>query len=746
MPVSQSYQTVMPDADQLASMAQQLFQSIVQGIMQILDGFLVPGTPSAQMQTWVADLDANIASFNAMLSGDWLTFLGWFGLTPANLTTTAPIVSPAWVQQIGTDISQLVAAVLPGIGGSSNLLVAAQALLDHAWQGLTGQTATGNSFAQLAGAASATNNLAATGLTVAQMATNVQAQQTAAKNFYAAMDTTVDCTFELAHIWSAASMPTITVTAAKSAIGYITAKDNVNKLSVTMVAETVGVVTGAYINLYTVNTTTGLCTKVVTGSNFISEIGNLEGLIYYDLAAPLAVAPGQLYAVELWITGPGSVNMLGMSPTWMPTNTLVSPGAVGGSRTGLLTPAFDAVGAGSYTSTSTTTFSWSHTIGSSAQGCFIGFAGPDASGSGAPTAVTVGGVAAILVNSEPVSTGYSAYLYELTGPTLPTGTKTVVVTLPASDNVVGNSVSYNNVSSFGTSFVGNGPHTTTPALSVTSATGQLALVLFSVESAITAFNKTSRWNNGNVTTFFGLMGDVAGAATVNFSATASTTWAAIGLSLIGPLPPVTTFTPTASTTIPWFGLSALGGTTIPVFAPVTTMYYPAGTYTYTLPSWFQLGTDYLDVIPVGAGGGGGGGTSGAGYAGTASTVTVTTASGSHTLTAAGGPGGVAGTVGIPSQSYGGGPGNETYLGTIYYGGGTVTTAFPGSAPGGGGGGGTTFGLYGWGGNAGSWTAATYQPISSTVSITVGAAGAANGGFGSAYGADGAVWLVARQHP
>jgi hypothetical protein len=656
---------------------------------------------------------------------------------------------------VGTTTAQLIEDVIPGIGGQNNLLTAAQAIIDHVWSGLTGLFDTNNSFAQLAGAASSVATLANSALTVAQSATLVQAQQTAAKTIYTAIDATVDATFELAHIWALGSMPTITVTADNSAIGYISTKDNVNKLAVCFVAETVGAVFGVYINLYTVNTATGVCTQIVAGPNIVNQIGTVEGMVYSTLTVPLAVTPGQVYAVEIVVNGTGSLTMLGLSPSWHPTNPVVSPGLPGGARVNAgygPAPIFDSIGAGTFTATTATTFSWLQNIASTATGCLIGFAGPDATGTGAPTGVTVGGVAATLVTSMSLVAGYSVYLYELQGVTLPTGTgKSVVVTLPVADNCVGNSVSYTGLAGFATTSSTNSGGTTPLTLAVTGGAagqGQLAVAAlfnFGGTSALTSFNKTPRWNGGNSGSFRGVIGDATGAGTVNFSAAGGAhAWASVGVPIIGgpPTAPPSTFTPVAGTNIPWLGLSSTGGMTVPIFAPVPTSYYPAGTYLYTLPSWFRLGIDFLDAIAVGGGGGGGGGASGAGYAGTDSTVAV---SGSYMLDAAAGAGGSSGTVAYVWESYGIGPGNETYLGTIYYGGGSVVAAFPGSAPGGGGGGGTTFGLYGWGGGAGSWAAATYQPTSSTVSITVGAGGAANGGFGSAYGADGAVWLVARQN-
>lgn len=178
--------------------------------------------------------------------------------------------------------------------------------------------------------------------------------------------------------------------------------------------------------------------------------------------------------------------------------------------------------------------------------------------------------------------------------------------------------------------------------------------------------------------------------------------------------------------------------------PVQTQYLTAGTYTYTLPGWFNLGVDYLDVIAVGDGGGGGGGLGGAGSPGDGTTVLVTTVSGVQTLTATPGAGGISG-VAAGSAYLGYGPGNDVLNGLNAYGGTTVNWGQPGGSPGGGGGGAQYFDFFGYGALPGSFNAATYQPTATTVAIDIGPGGAPNmGGFTPGAGAPGGVWLQARQ--
>lgn len=208
------------------------------------------------------------------------------------------------------------------------------------------------------------------------------------------------------------------------------------------------------------------------------------------------------------------------------------------------------------------------------------------------------------------------------------------------------------------------------------------------------------------------------------------------------------FTPSGSSNIAKSSLSWNGTAPYIVFEVVDLPpgYYPPITYTYDtpgtevidIPSW----ANYVDRIVLGAGGGGGGLGYGAGSNGGASSATL----GSSTLTGAGGVGGIGGTTTTPANSVGGSPGTDTYSGVPYTGGQQVYYQQNGLPPGGAGGGGYTgYGVYGYGGSPPAWEADT-QTISgeTTMSITVGAGGAASPNYGAGAGASGEVILVFRQ--
>lgn len=171
--------------------------------------------------------------------------------------------------------------------------------------------------------------------------------------------------------------------------------------------------------------------------------------------------------------------------------------------------------------------------------------------------------------------------------------------------------------------------------------------------------------------------------------------------------------------------------------PETTSYITAGSFSYTPPSWFTLGVDYIDGAVLGGGGGAQGsnfGTPGAGGTdGDPSTLVVNGTT--HT--------------GAAGQAYGSpiarglGPGPLTYLDILYPGGGHRDTGgAAGNAPGGGGVSVQAVGVKG--GGPGTWDAFSVIPTSATITGTVGDGGARGGGLNpGGPGAPGVVHVRAR---
>lgn len=172
------------------------------------------------------------------------------------------------------------------------------------------------------------------------------------------------------------------------------------------------------------------------------------------------------------------------------------------------------------------------------------------------------------------------------------------------------------------------------------------------------------------------------------------------------------------------------------------------TTSYTLPSWFRPGIDYVDFAILGGGGGGDSGSGGSG--GPAGPTSITVDGVTHT--AAGGPAANSGgNVNVGgAASVGRGAGTQTYDGQQYQAGGDVSAQAFGSVPGGGGGGGAQFvgytTYYGAGAQPGSWLTGTLQPVGTTIAISLGFGGHGQPNYSAAPGADGGVFLYIYQNP
>lgn len=188
---------------------------------------------------------------------------------------------------------------------------------------------------------------------------------------------------------------------------------------------------------------------------------------------------------------------------------------------------YDATGAGQ--SAASGNLSWSHTIGTGATAVLVGLTGAGTS----PTA-KVGATSMTSLATIVVATGIRIRVFGLLNP--PTGTQTITVTTPGNTSGA-NSVSYNNVTSFGTGVTASGTGTSA-SQTVSSGARQMVFQMFGSDGAVlgdnfTLYNKTQRWND-DVNEFPIVIGDAAGAASVNFTATApgAANWAGIAVPLI----------------------------------------------------------------------------------------------------------------------------------------------------------------------------------------------------------------------
>jgi hypothetical protein len=628
-----------------------------------------------------------------------------------------------------------------------------QSLVDGLFQGFTGLTTTGNSFASVFNAASNNTSTLTAANTNAQNAADYVAIMAINAPGHHAVDPSLNASFPLTAL-TGTTPSEISVTQANSVIGMIQIPAAATKSTIVWQGFGVTSLSAAYVNLYSVNIATGALTKVYSSANIISDIGSGLGWIYVPMTTSLPVVQNSWYAAELQVVGTGTHTMVGLPSHWIPANPNVFPSQLGATRAGLQTVAYDAVGAGATANSgSVSSLSWSHTVGASATAVVVLVASYELG----TISATFGGTTMTNLGSQSANnagnTAGAVVMFGLLNP--PTGAQTVNVSFGGTLPIVaaGNSTSYTGVGAFSSVATGSGSTSTAMSQSVSSGTGQMALTAFAVMNGgsggagtIASFNQTQRYNaspaDGSVAGVALAFGDAAGAATVSFTAADSAAHfsANIGVSLqqaVAP-PPSTIPSPTYSANVPWLALSSETAGTSPSFAPQTTT-YAQGAYTYTLPPWAA----HIDLVGIG-GGGAGQGEQGwnlgqGGHAGTwnavtltvgntgtqipiGNTIAVTVGAGApannsyfldgatggtttfvwtdasstvHTLTCAGGVGG-----GGSGTAYSGfGAGNETWNGVVYYGGGAAASGTGGNGPGGGGGGAPPF-LFGAGGGAG----------------------------------------------
>lgn len=196
---------------------------------------------------------------------------------------------------------------------------------------------------------------------------------------------------------------------------------------------------------------------------------------------------------------------------------------------------FGAVGAGN--AGLGTSRSELHTVGAGSGRAILAFINTHSANASRPSiSTTCGGVAMTELGTityyHPATDYETVTAFGLLNPA--TGSQSIAATIGSSVQAALNSVSYNNVDSFGT-VVTNSGLSGSATLSVPSAVGQMVSMAFSdYITTFSAFNQTSRWNVGwssgaNVSM---MIGDAAGAPTVIFSATTATAFGAIGVPLI----------------------------------------------------------------------------------------------------------------------------------------------------------------------------------------------------------------------
>lgn len=314
---------------------------------------------------------------------------------------------------------------------------------------------------------------------------------------------------------------------------------------------------------------------LVTFTNSLA--GSAEPLLTVNAASLMGGAPqvtpfinvsqGQVYAVELAVTGSGSYNLVGQTSLIPQIGGSIYPKALGAARTSV-SPTFDTSGAGSTLNVTTAvtswSTSWSHTVGSSASSALVVYFARNGGTSNNHAGVNVYAVdsntgltynLAFLI-SEAFNNSNANGVIEVFGTVgIPAGTYTLYMSASLSTSIYVayvNSFSYLNVASMTSS--GSYGASTSPSQTVTSAVGHLVSNCLAAQAtgsteALSAYSASSSHASQDILNstlgfkFPLAIGDFAGAASVTFSATNSTSanWASAAVDLVGLVPAFTSF-------------------------------------------------------------------------------------------------------------------------------------------------------------------------------------------------------------
>ncbi|MDP7703171.1 hypothetical protein [Mycobacterium sp. TY815] len=637
--ISSGLSTAATVADNLGAMLSDLGLSTLNQLGSLIGNL---DTGLADAATAISDVGDDIA---ALLSGAGEATTAALGALITQLVTMLTQISDIFngtvVTPVNTTVSQVQewfnanVAYLANIpntavqgltGFGTNMGNTVQALTDGVWQGLRAFLGIPSGVAppQVSTAAQQVRTDLNNASDIAATAAAFQAKQSISKQSYLSIDPSADPVFPLSNI-NGASPTTVAVTQTKSVMGVIGLPDNGLKKSVVWLGGSLTGITGVYVNIYKVNTTTGVFTRTHRSLNIIGSLtsplpGYSYGWQFYNLPMTdfFPTLQGEWYVAEIQVTGTGTYNIVGVSNAWMPAHTSVYPKGLGATRNSDTRPTVRTVG----------TFALGGTGGISTASTTLNVAAGDyivAVTSALVFKVTglqayCNGVAMTQLGAVAQygpSGGTAAYT-QIWGITqAAAGTTGSAVSVSATCTGASANISCEAMTLVGVSSVG-AASSTTGAVAAGGTMTKAAPVTPSNTTIVTGFTS---WQAGSIDNFGGgtvrgatssnniIMGDAAGTGAAfnqtarNVGGSQTYNWGAVSVVLNGTVgsAPSSIAVPVYDAAVPWISLA--GGAGRAQHLPETAEFETAGTFTYTVPSWVQDG-DYIDIVPIGAGAGG----------------------------------------------------------------------------------------------------------------------------------------------
>jgi len=287
-----------------------------------------------------------VASIPAAIGGVIDTLMQGWGATGSGYTL-ADLLNAAM-----SIPSQAVAGVL----GGTNIGTAIEGVIDSAVQALSNDaTSAGNGLSVFTNLLNDLSNMLGFNSTGAAPAGSLTAiaqtnsefinQQSVTQPLSANVDPTTDAVFPLSNLASLgtpASLPLVALTAANSVVGFISTvyggvKESIDWIGYPQGGSIAGM-TGLYLNIWSINTTTGVPTLVwQTPASILNQVSIDTKPDWNALNLPTAnfisSVQGAIYAVEMVLTGSGQYNVVGMANA-IPAKTGVIPAMIGAQRGG----------------------------------------------------------------------------------------------------------------------------------------------------------------------------------------------------------------------------------------------------------------------------------------------------------------------------------------------------------------------------------------------------------------------------
>lgn len=331
--------------------------SLVSGIISALGG---TGSGVSGVETALADIYSIAQDFSSAITGVTTTLSQFISLLTNSVSGIASALGGSFtdptniLSNIESDLGAMLGLIPPanviGSLGPLTLTESLQAFLDSIQNAATGATATGNSLGQVANAIATLLGIANNGVMVGQANSTTIVNQSVTKPTFNGVDPSIDAVFPIASL-SGATLPMLSVTSAASVIGFIGTPDGGIKESVAWLGQSSSGITDLFINLYSVNTSTGALTLLYSSADDGTAVGNTGGITwnFFDLptANYISTTQGDWYAVELVVTGSGTYTIAGLSHQ-APALTSSYPSGMAATRTSGLPTAPSSIASPTY--------------------------------------------------------------------------------------------------------------------------------------------------------------------------------------------------------------------------------------------------------------------------------------------------------------------------------------------------------------------------------------------------------------